>query len=87
MPTRCFRTIESTIASSATVDPAVDSSGVAVTYVNVWMSGAGGGYGSRAHGEGAGGAAGFAFGSLAVNPGDVLSLYVGGAGETSAAHL
>ena len=30
---------------------AVDSSGVAVTYVNVWMSGAGGGYGSRAHPE------------------------------------
>jgi hypothetical protein len=53
-----------------------------VTYINVWMSGAGGGFGSRAHAPNQGGAAGFAYGSIAVNAGDVLTLYVGCAGET-----
>ena len=57
-----------------------------VTYINVWMSGAGGGFGSRAHAPNQGGAAGFAYGSIAVNSGDVLTLYVGCAGETGCAN-
>ena len=46
------------------------------TMVNVWLSGAGGGFGSRPHGPLMGAAAGLTYGTLAVTPGETLTVYV-----------
>ena len=52
-----------------------------VTMVNVWMSGGGGGFGSRPHEPMMGAAAGISYGTLQVTAGETLRVFVGCAGQ------
>ena len=45
--------------------------------VTVWMSGAGGGFGTLAHPPNTGGAAGVSYGSWSLKAGDSMDVYVG----------